>query len=113
MIVATFVVLTPVVQALRDLVTGLILNENFEMALQDEEDFLNFVCMRRISLPGGTNMIYRVKFSGWARCRYAFPNRQAPMKGCWARLKPSIFASSNAAQSARRSALSLSQTQSD
>src|ERR1700733_10389749 len=33
-----------------------------------------------------------------------FPDPPAPMKRCWARLKPSILASSNAAQSARRSA---------
>ena len=52
--------------------------------------------------PGSTYMIDSVKLlAGITLVSPCLPEPPAPMNRCWARLKPSILASSKAAQSAR------------
>jgi hypothetical protein len=87
----------PGAEPARDLAAVFILDKDVEMALQDKEDFFDFMGVRgmmdSVKLPAGIDDV--------SPC---FPEPPAPMKRCCARLKPSIFASSNAAQSALRSA---------
>src|SRR6187397_3215670 len=68
-----------------DALAGLVLDEHVEMALQHEEALLDLVEF----------------FAGITVGSSCLPEPPAPMKRCCARLKPSILASSKAAQSPR------------